>query len=145
MNILSVAIERQPKSVVAKQSQNLLNIFLGAFDLRRIQCSPRTDDSYEEDEIYEVEISANKVAIKMIYKLNDASFRPMFVKMLEWATTAANSKERKGQIYRQITWYTFLHAFFDTLQVRSPGRIKLLERNLRYLVHCHKLRKLHHR
>lgn len=119
MNILSVAIERQPKSVVAKQSQNLLSILLGVFDLRRVQCSPHTDDSYEEDEINEVERAGHEVAIKMIYKLNDASFRPMFVKILEWATTEANSEERKGKIYRLITWYNFLHAFFDTLQVRN--------------------------
>ena len=145
MNILSIAIERQSKSVVAKQSQNLLNIFLGAFDLRRIQCSPRTDKSYEDDEVDQIEQSVNDVAIKMIYKLNDASFRPMFVKMLDWATTAINGKERKGKIYRQITWYTFLRTFFETLQVRDLDSFKvILSGAYEFLVNRHKLRQLHH-
>lgn len=129
MKILSGAIERQPKSIIAKQSQKLLGIFLKAFDLRRIQCSPRTEDSYEDNEIDEVEQSVNEVATKMIYKLNDTRFRPMFVKMLEWATTAGNSKERKGKVYRQITWYNFLHTFFDTLQVSDPDTSRIFEGN----------------
>ncbi|MCJ1402119.1 snoRNA-binding rRNA-processing protein utp10 [Xylographa trunciseda] len=116
MEILRLVIERQPKSVIAKQSQPLLNLLLKVFDLRRIQCSPRTDESYEDEEMDEVERIVNDVAIKLIYKLNDATFRPLFTKMLEWATTPTGRKEKQGKVYRQISWYTFLHAFFDTLQ-----------------------------
>ena len=59
----------------------------------------------------------NKVAIKMIYKLNDATFRPVFVKLLEWATATSSKKGSKARLYRQTTWYSFLHSFFETLKV----------------------------
>ncbi|MCJ1284859.1 snoRNA-binding rRNA-processing protein utp10 [Xylographa opegraphella] len=116
LEILQLTIERQPKSVIAKHSQSLLNLFLKVFDLRRIQCSPRTTDSYDNEEMDEVEKISDDVAIKMIYKLNDAIFRPLFVKILEWATTPTGTKEKQGKIFRQISWYTFLHAFFNTLK-----------------------------
>ena len=120
LHILRQAIEMQPKSMIVKQSQNLLSIFLKAFDLRRIQCSPRKEDSYDDSEIDQVEHTINEVVIKMIYKLNDSTFRPLFANILEWANNSATKKDRQGKLYRQITWYTFLHHFFDTLQVGLP-------------------------
>ena len=117
LEILKLTIERQPKLVIVKQSQSLLSFFLKAFDLRRIQCSPRTDESYENEEMDEVETAVDDVAIKMIYKLNDATFRPLFVRMLDWATAPTVKKEKKGNLYRRVSWYTFLNTFFNTLQV----------------------------
>lgn len=61
----------------------------------------------------------NEVAIKMIYQLNDATFRPVFVKLLDWATATSSKKDSKAKLYRQTTWYSFLHSFFETLKVRS--------------------------
>ena len=117
LQILQLAIERQSKSAIAEQSQSLLDLLLKVFDLRRVQCSPRTAESYENEEMDAVEKIINKVAIKMIYKLNDATFRPLFIRISEWATTPTGKKEEQGKVYRQISWYTFLHGFFDTLQV----------------------------
>lgn len=117
LEVLSLTIEKHPKSVIAKNSSSLTGLFLRYFDLRRIQCSPRTEESYEEDEIEAVEGAVNEVAIKMIYKLNDASFRPVFVKLLDWATATSSKKSSQAKLYRQTTWYSFLHSFFDTLKV----------------------------
>lgn len=117
LEILSLTIEKHPKSVIVKNSSSLTGLFLRYFDLRRIQCSPRTEDSYEEDEIEVVEDAVNEVAIKMIYKLNDASFRPMFVKFLDWATATPSKKDSEARLHRQTSWYLFLHSFFDTLKV----------------------------
>lgn len=117
LEILSLAIEKHPKLVIAKNSSSLTGLFLRYFDLRRIQCSPRTEDSYEEDEIEVVEDAVNEVAIKMIYKLSDASFRPLFVKALDWATATPSKKDSLARLHRQTTWYSFLHSFFDTLKV----------------------------
>ena len=79
--------------------------------------TPRTEDSYEDDEIEAVEDAVNEVAIKMIYKLNDATFRPVFIKFLDWATASSSKKDAKTRLYRQTTWYSFLHSFFETLKV----------------------------
>lgn len=87
------------------------------FDFRRLQLSPPTDDSYTVAEIEEVEEAVNESAIVMVYKLNDATFRPLFIQMSEWAN-GTNLKKDKGLVHRQTTWYTFLLKFFDALKVR---------------------------
>lgn len=74
------------------------------------------------DEINEVEDAVNESVTAMVYKLNDATFRPLFSRMLEWATFS-DSEDKSAIIYRQATWYNFLLKFFDTLKV-SLSNIK---------------------
>lgn len=121
--VLRLAIDQQPKFVVKQQSEALGNIFIKAFSLRQVQLCPRTDDSYGNDELEEAEAAINDTAIAMIYKLNDASFRPIFQRIMEWATSGR--RDGQSRVYRQTSWYTFLHHFFKTLKsiVTSYARI----------------------
>lgn len=124
-DLLHLAVDRHPKSVVTKQSELLGDLFMTIFDLRRIQLSPPLEDSYTTDNIAEVEDAVNDSAVAMIYKLNDATFRPLFSRMLEWSTFSETADEN-AKIYRQATWYKFLFKFFDTLKVTFSAAIVLL-------------------
>jgi len=114
--VLSTAIEKSPKSAIATNVERLRTVFFKAFDLRRNQFSNPTDDSYEEEEVSRVEAIANDVAIKMIYKLNDSTFRPFFINLVEWATTGLPKKDATGRMLRLTTFYAFLSHFFETLK-----------------------------
>lgn len=113
-----IIIERQPKSLILQQSVILTNILLSAFDLRRIQFSGRTEKIFDNDEVEGAESSIFESAITMIYKLNDATFRPIFLKICKWAFTPISKKDKKANIYRRTTFYTFLVKFFEALKVR---------------------------
>lgn len=119
LEILRLTIDRQPKSMIVQHSETLGGLFLRIFDLRRIQLSPLTGCSYDMGEIQVVEDAVNETAISMVYKLNDATFRPMFSRMLEWTTCPTSKKDMKAMIHRQTSWYTFLLKFFGTLKVCS--------------------------
>lgn len=121
-----MAIESRPKSAIAKQSGPLTNLFLKVFDLRRIQFSPRTDDSYEDDEVEEVEVAASDTMVAMIYKINDTVFRPIFIRFLEWSTSATLKKDPKSKIYRQTSLWKFLLNFFGTLKSIVTGYAGLI-------------------
>lgn len=97
----------------------LFDLLNDAFDLRRTQLCPRGSGSYEDEEIEEVEESVNDVTIKMIYKLNDTTFRPLFAKLTEWATIGLPEKDALGRAMRLTTFYKFLNTFFGTLKVSS--------------------------
>ena len=112
--VLRLSISHQPKTIILKYSSDLVTLFLKCFDLRRIQFSPKTEDSYEEDEVEEVEAAVNETVIAMIYRLNDAHFRPLFLQMMEWATPL---RDNKSGNQRRLTWWMFLRRFFDTLKV----------------------------
>jgi U3 small nucleolar RNA-associated protein 10 len=99
----------------------LFNILNEAFDLRRAQFSQRTSDSYEDEEVDDIENAVNEVTIKMIYKLNDTTFRPLFAKLTEWATNGLSEKDATGRTMRLTTFYKFLDMFFSTLKVSRSG------------------------
>lgn len=117
LSMLNTAIEKSRKSSIVNNAQRLGTLFFKTLDLRRVQLADRTEDSYEEDEVAQVEAMVNEVAIKMIYKMNDSTFRPLFVSLIEWATSELSRKDAIGRTLRLTTLYTFLDTFFETLKV----------------------------
>ena len=63
-----------------------------------------------------VETDVNEVAIKMIYKFNDSTFRPIFANIVEWASSSLPKKDHQGRILRLQSVYGFMAVFFDNLK-----------------------------
>ena len=103
--------------MIVKHSEILGELFLKMFDLRYIQLSPPTENSYDSKEIEEVEAAVIEAAVGMIYKLNDATFRPIFMRISDWGNSAISKKDGKSRLHRQTTWYAFLVQFFQTFKV----------------------------
>jgi len=51
----------------------------------------------------------------MIYKFNDATFRPIFANLIEWASSLPK-KDKAGRSMRLQTIYGFMAIFFDNLK-----------------------------
>lgn len=113
--MLSIAIDRHPKNVVTKHSFTLAKIFQNAFDLRR-RWIIVSDVRYTADVMAEMESEVNQVAIKMIYKFNDSTFRPLFASFVEWASTSLPNKDQLGRTLRLQSIYGFMAVFFDSLK-----------------------------
>ncbi|KAJ5082985.1 U3 small nucleolar RNA-associated protein 10 [Penicillium argentinense] len=121
LEVLGLAVEKNPKSVVVNNVNVLSKILFKAFDLRRGQTAAGDAANFDNSDLDEVETSLNDVTIKMIYKLNDSTFRPLFLKFVEWATTGAPKKDEQGQLSRLTTFYKFLQVFFGTLRSIVTG------------------------
>lgn len=111
-----IIIERQPKSAIVMQSKILSDILIKAFDLRRVQFSPNTAHHFSDDEVEDAEAAIFSSAVTMIYKLSDATFRPIFSKIWEWATNPTLEADKKAKQHRRTTLYAFLGYFFDMLK-----------------------------
>ena len=157
LDILSTSIDKHAKSVVTKHSPILSTIFMSAFDLRR-QWSLNSEVEVDDEEITEIEGIVNDVAIKMIFKFNDSTFRPIFAKLVEWAATGLPKKDTTGRILRLQSIYSFMAVFFGNLKsivtsyatyltenvvevlksvdVKSEASVELWARVLRTLVKC---------
>ena len=130
MTVVVTTIERHSKSVIVKQSQQLVDLFLQVLDLRRTQSFLSEDARFTEEQMDTISQKSNGAIISMIYKLNDTTFRPLFGQISDWATSSVTKKE--GRIFRKISWYSLLQAFFGTLKVRF--RVSLTPtRSLQYL------------
>ncbi|EON97804.1 putative u3 small nucleolar rna-associated protein 10 protein [Phaeoacremonium minimum UCRPA7] len=116
IEILGVAIDKHSKAAIAKNVTALSTIFLNAFDLRRQQHLKGEVSTPTLAAISEVETSINETALKMIYKLNDAAFRPIFAQIVEWSSSTQPKVDAAGLLLRQQSVYGFLYTFFDNLK-----------------------------
>lgn len=114
-NVLGLAIDKHPKSGIAKNAALLGQILTKAFDLRR---QKHTDDisNADLDHIASIETVLNEKTLRMIYKLNDASFRPIFIQLVEWTSQGLAKSDKTGKALRQYSIYGFFQAFFDNLK-----------------------------
>ncbi|KAJ5918008.1 U3 small nucleolar RNA-associated protein 10 [Penicillium verhagenii] len=119
LQVLSLAVEKNPKSTVSNNIGVLTTILFKAFDLRREQAVLGDRAQFDAGDLDEAEATMHDVAIKMIYKLNDSTFRPLFTKLVEWSTSP--QKDEQGQVARLTTFYKFLQVFFGTLQSIVTG------------------------
>jgi U3 small nucleolar RNA-associated protein 10 len=115
LEVLSTALDSHPRSIVTKYSSVLAKIFQNAFDLRR-HCTAVADDRFSVVIMLEVEAAVNEVAIRMIYKFNDSTFRPMFANIVEWASNSLPTKDKQGRTLRLQSLYGFMTVFFDNLK-----------------------------
>lgn len=116
LNVLGIAIDKHSKNIIAKNSSTLTTIYTNAWDLRRtIHASGNASESTLK-EVALIEARVNEQALKMIYKLNDASFRPIFIHLIEWASSGLPKKDSNGRKLRLEALYGFLGTFFGTLK-----------------------------
>ncbi|KAJ5593889.1 uncharacterized protein N7459_000097 [Penicillium hispanicum] len=130
LQVLSLGVEKNAKSAIVKNVTVLSKILFKAFDLRREQTAKGDDAAFHAVDLDEAETALNDVTIKMIYKLNDSTFRPLFIKFVEWATAGAPKKDEQGQLSRLTTFYKFLDVFFGTLQSIVTGYSSYILENM---------------
>ncbi|PHH82759.1 hypothetical protein CDD82_4924 [Ophiocordyceps australis] len=116
LDMVGMVIDKQAKSKVAKFAPLLLSILLEGFDMRRQLHSTGRHDERTMRQLDKVEASTSEKALKMVYKLNDAAFRPIFVEMMEWTGTGAAGQERRSRIDRKWPMYGFFLTFFQQLK-----------------------------
>ncbi|KAK5693800.1 snoRNA-binding rRNA-processing protein utp10 [Elasticomyces elasticus] len=130
LEVVSLSIEKHPKSATMKNLPLLSNIIFKAFDLRREQLAQGSKTEFNLTNVDDIEETLNEVVIKMIYKLNDTTFRPVFIRLLEWATDGLPKKDKQGNVARLTTFYKFLQVFFGTLQSIVTGYANYIIENV---------------
>lgn len=94
----------------------LAAILIKALDLRRLKYNEEESNETTRSRISTIETSLNHKALQMIYKLNDASFRPVFLQIVEWTGTGLSKSDKTGRVLRQYSIYGFLESFFNNLK-----------------------------
>ncbi|KAM0562200.1 hypothetical protein ACHAPJ_002645 [Fusarium lateritium] len=116
LDVLGLAIDKHPKSGISKNASLLSSILTKVFDLRRQERSKGELGEQDLLRLSALDASTNDKALKMIYKLNDAAFRPVFVQLIEWSNSGLSKSDRLGRSLRQYSVYGFLQAFFGNLK-----------------------------
>ena len=116
LRILGMALDKHAKTIVAKNASILSTIFVNLWDLRRLFSFRGEKAGLTSSELEDIENNANECALKMIYKLNDAAFRPIFGQLVDWATSTVPKHDVAGRTMRQLSVYGFFFTFFGNLK-----------------------------
>jgi U3 small nucleolar RNA-associated protein 10 len=109
-----MAVDKHAKTVIGRSTAILSKILTSVFDLRR-QTTLLEESGVAINRLDQVESAINDVALRMVYKLNDAAFRPICAQWVEWASSELPKKDTSGRNLRRQSVYSFLGLFFDKL------------------------------
>lgn len=112
LKVLHQAIQQHTKATVTKNAQTLFAVLLEAFDLRRLFSQ---SDAGNEDhtELYTL---VDDLALDMTLKLNDATFKPLFIRLVDWATKELPKKDTDGRTLRGMSLFSFSLTLFERLK-----------------------------
>lgn len=114
--MLHKVITNQSKATLIKQAPTLFSILTKTFDIRR-QMVQVQDEAISDAELSALEQQQNALTLDAVMKLNDAVFRPFFVRLVQWATEGLPKKDSRGRVLRLTSLYGFLARFFEALKV----------------------------
>jgi len=106
LELLGLTVDVQSKSKLIKASSTLFSLLLQLFKLRHAIDS-QTEQEFDDEEIEQLDGTLVDSALAMVLKLNDATFRPFFVQLVEQEGPTGATPEYA------ITFYRFLAAFFE--------------------------------
>ncbi|KAK1012892.1 snoRNA-binding rRNA-processing protein utp10 [Friedmanniomyces endolithicus] len=111
LGVVRRAIQHNSKRDLKQHSAIIFSVLLAAFDIRRIKAAGEDHEDYAE-----VLAFVDTVAVDLVLKLDDQTFRPFFIRFVEWAATGLPKKDPTGRHLRLTSLYSFAHHFFDQLQ-----------------------------
>ncbi|KAF1996325.1 U3 small nucleolar RNA-associated protein 10 [Amniculicola lignicola CBS 123094] len=107
LELVASTIENQSKGKIIKASSTLFSSLLDVFNLRLAMTS-RDDEEVDVEAMERLEDTIIDAVIVMTLKLNDATFRPFFVQLVDLASSSS-----KKDMSPSITFCKFLAAFFE--------------------------------
>ncbi|KAF4550789.1 BP28CT (NUC211) domain-containing protein [Elsinoe fawcettii] len=113
LNIIDKVVTVATKPAMAKHHTAVLSVLKQTFDVRSRIAPANEEVDLGEAEIGVLDSHRDSIMMKAIMKLNDATFRPFFASLVEWAT---EESEEEPSTQRQLSLYNFLGTFFDTLK-----------------------------
>jgi len=114
LSVLEKVINSQPKSALLKSSSAVFAPLQKAFDVRRMLAL--AEENATQQELALLDSKRDSIMLDTIMKLNDTTFRPFFVRLVEWATESLPASDSEGCTQRSISLYAFLAVFFERLK-----------------------------
>ncbi|KAK5685284.1 snoRNA-binding rRNA-processing protein utp10 [Elasticomyces elasticus] len=128
MEVLRRAVQQNSRRDLKQQSATIFSLLLKAFDLRRSKSLEEDDGS---DELFAF---VDTIALDLVLKLDDQTFRPFFIRLIEWATMGLPKKDSHGRLARMTSLYSFTHRFFEQLQSIVTSYASYLLENTAHLL-----------
>ncbi|EGF99404.1 uncharacterized protein MELLADRAFT_68623 [Melampsora larici-populina 98AG31] len=116
LDLLLRAIKHTKVPSAIKESKNIFNFLLMVFDLRRTHRK-----LFSDADLSEIETTASSVFMTLVLKLNDATLKPLLMRLIDWAAMNdpddnTDSGIQSAGITKSIPMYRVFATFLDRLQ-----------------------------
>ncbi|KAK3072122.1 snoRNA-binding rRNA-processing protein utp10 [Teratosphaeriaceae sp. CCFEE 6253] len=113
LRLLSLAVRHNSKRDLKQHAAVIFSILLKAFDLRRTEAD-KDNDSPEDWLVTFAQV--DQVTLELVLKLDDQTFRPFFIRLVDWAASGLPRKEVAGRVLRLTSLYSFAQRLSEQLQ-----------------------------
>jgi U3 small nucleolar RNA-associated protein 10 len=109
-------VKHHSKSTVTENIEPVFTLLQSSFDIRSSHGTSESSTDDDEDELEQMDELVNATAMSVVLKLNDATFRPFYNSLTEWAMTPTLKKQRARTIARCTSVYSFTFTLFEQLK-----------------------------
>lgn len=109
LKILAAMISRMDSTEVATYSGSVFSMILKGLDIRR------TWNSSSPSDIYDIESASVSCMLQLVLKLNESKFKPLFFRLLEWATTSPAGEACPSDA-RKIAFFNVINILTENLK-----------------------------
>lgn len=113
-------IASSERKIVSSQSASLVTFLLKSFEVRGLV------DRFDQNTIYRIETRTIKTGIQIVMKLNDKTFRPLFVRVVRWAIEGEGCSPALSEVARKTVFFRYLHKLFGNLKSIITGYFSYL-------------------
>lgn len=113
-SIVSQAIRAMSRDVMTSHYKQLFKFFLISFDVRRTHSK-----DFAEGDINEIEDAIISAFLDLVMKLNETLFKPLFLKVVDWATVELAVDEFAGSedsLKRVLFFYKLVDSLLEKLK-----------------------------
>ncbi|KAI8359067.1 hypothetical protein EDC96DRAFT_609191 [Choanephora cucurbitarum] len=110
-SVVSQAIRTMSRDVMTSHYKQLFKFFLTAFDVRRLH-----DKHFDDADLSEIEGSVITAFLDLVMKLNETLFKPLFLKVVDWATVELGNSTSEDSLKRILFFYKLVDALLEKLK-----------------------------
>jgi U3 small nucleolar RNA-associated protein 10 len=109
------AVTAHTKSEVLKNSSTLFKFVKEALGLRALKIAEGNASILSTSDVEELELLVIDITLSMVMKMNDATFRPFFIQLVDWASFK-QTKPSATQIAKATTLFHLMQALLHRLR-----------------------------
>lgn len=109
LDTLDMVVDASSKKDIGAHSVTLVKFLLEAFETRAI-------GGYNQNDTNRIEAKVIASGLKIVMKLNDKTFRPLFIRMVRWAIEGEGSSNGVDERSRLVIFFKFLVKVLGSLK-----------------------------
>jgi U3 small nucleolar RNA-associated protein 10 len=114
--MLADSISHMDSTSIATYNTSIFSMILKGLDTRRVM--KKSTNTLQQ--VYRIESEAIRCMLELVLKLNESKFKPIFFRLVEWAT-ASPAGAKQASVARRTTFFNVINVLTENLKSVFTG------------------------